>query len=119
MLHPKYICIQKSIVIILAMVLSCIYSNVDAQELFVEKCIGNWEGIMHIYGKGQLRDSVPVQLIVQKTSIPNTWTWKTSYLSKTNPMEKDYKLVLKDSMNVEASFSVKLRNFTNVLGLIP
>jgi hypothetical protein len=50
---------------------------------FGDKCLGNWEGTMYIYGKGQLRDSVPVQLTVQKTASPDTWTWKTSYLSKT------------------------------------
>lgn len=68
-----------------------------AQLAFGDQCIGNWEGTMYLYNKGQLRDSVPVQLLVQKTTSPNTWSWKTSYLSKTLPMVKDYKLILKDA----------------------
>lgn len=52
---------------------------------------------MHLYAKGQLRDSVRVQLLVEKTNRPDTWVWKTSYLSPTLPAVKDYKLLLKDS----------------------
>jgi hypothetical protein len=40
---------------------------------------------------------VPVELFVQRTSLPHTWVWKTNYLSNKNPMEKKYKLVLKDT----------------------
>jgi hypothetical protein len=40
---------------------------------------------------------VPVELTVQKTSLPLTWVWKTNYLSNKNPIEKNYKLVLKDT----------------------
>ena len=71
--------------------------NLCAQENFADKCEGKWKGTMYIYGKGQIRDSVPVELFVQKTSLPHTWVWKTSYLSNKNPMEKNYKLVLKDT----------------------
>lgn len=92
---------QKSILqfalIALSVLFSCFYTNVNAQQCFPDKCTGKWEGMMYIYGKGHLRDSVPVQLIVLKTTLPDTWIWKTSYLSETNPMEKNYKLVLKDS----------------------
>ena len=77
--------------------LSSYCMNLYAQELFADKCEGQWKGIMYIYGKGQIRDSVPVELIVQKTSLPRTWVWKTVYLSNKNPMEKNYKLVLKDT----------------------
>lgn len=52
---------------------------------------------MYMYGNGQLRDSVRVQLLVEKTDRPGTWTWKTNYLSPTLPAEKNYKLILKDS----------------------
>ena len=45
-----------------------------------------------------MRDSVPVRLTVQKTDLPDNWTWKTSYLSESNPMEKNYRLVLKDGI---------------------
>ncbi len=97
MIYQIYISIKKLKTIFLIFFFSCIYSNINAQEIFADKCVGKWEGIMHIYAIGQLRDSVSVQLLVQKSTIPNTWIWKTSYLSKTNPMEKDYKLVLKDT----------------------
>ena len=83
--------------IFLFLFMSFFTSSVYAQERFGDKCIGKWEGTMYIYGKGQLRDSVLVELDVQKTNQPNIWSWKTSYLSKTMPMVKDYKLVLKDS----------------------
>jgi len=62
--------------------------NLCAQENFADKCEGKWKGTMYIYGKGQIRDSVPVELIVQKTSLPLTWVWKTNYLSNKNPIEK-------------------------------
>jgi len=97
MIHQLLIRFKKLKTFSLIFFFSCIYSNINAQEIFADKCVGKWEGIMHIYAKGQLRDSVPVQLLVQKSTIPNTWIWKTSYLSKTNPMDKDYKLVLKDT----------------------
>ncbi len=72
-------------------------ANAKAQSLFANQCIGKWEGMMYLYGKGKLRDSVPVELLIEKTNKPNTWTWKTSYLSPTLPAVKDYKLLLKDS----------------------
>lgn len=86
--------IIKSILIVL---FSCCVLKIYAQENFANKCIGKWEGMMYIYGKGQLRDSVPVELLVQKTNQDTVWKWKTSYLSKTMPAVKDYNLILKDS----------------------
>ena len=83
--------------IFLFLFMSFFTSSVCAQERFGDKCIGKWEGTMYIYGKGQIRDSVPVELTVQKTSLPLTWVWKTNYLSNKNPIEKNYKLVLKDT----------------------
>ncbi len=87
----------KPICLSMAIFLVSFINVLEAQITFGDKCLGKWEGIMHIYGKGQLRDSVPVQLLVQKTTSPNTWSWKTSYLSKTQPMVKDYTLILKDA----------------------
>lgn len=81
---------------IFVLLFSCCVLNLPAQEYFANKCIGKWEGMMYIYGKGQLRDSVLVQLDVQKTDQDTIWKWKTSYLSKTMPAVKDYKLILKD-----------------------
>ena len=86
--------ITKSILIVL---FSCCVLKIHAQDNFANKCIGKWEGMMYIYGKGQLRDSVPVELLVQKTNQDTVWKWKTSYLSKTMPAVKDYNLILKDS----------------------
>jgi hypothetical protein len=82
--------------VIILLCFSC--SKLYAQENFADKCIGKWEGIMYMYGKGQLRDSLPVELDVQKTNRSDTWLWKTTYLSKTMPAVKDYKLVLKDAV---------------------
>ncbi len=76
--------------------LTCFVLSLKAQENFANKCVGKWEGMMYIYGKGQLRDSVPVELLVQKTNLDTVWKWKTSYLSKTMPAVKDYNLILKD-----------------------
>lgn len=87
---------QHIILIILIVFSNGYYNNVFAQDNFADKCVGKWGGMMYIYAKGQLRDSVPVQLTVQKTTFKDTWIWKTNYLSKTSPMEKNYKLVLKD-----------------------
>lgn len=89
--------IQKIIFTSTYIFLSSICMNLCAQENFADKCEGKWKGTMYIYGKGQIRDSVPVELFVQKTSLSHIWVWKTNYLSKKNPMEKNYKLVLKDT----------------------
>lgn len=89
-----YTLIRLNIIVVICL---C-YSNIEAQENFADKCIGKWEGTMYMYGKGQLRDSLPVELDVQKTNRSDTWLWKTTYLSKTMPAVKDYKLVLKDAV---------------------
>jgi hypothetical protein len=59
--------------------------------LFGDKCIGRWEGTMHIYSKGVLKDSVAVRHTVEKLTA-TSWTWKTEYLSPTMPLVKDYVL---------------------------
>lgn len=69
---------------------------VEAQASFGDRCIGSWEGMMYIYSKGTLKDSVSVRLTVQKTNTSNSWTWKTEYLSAKMPMTKDYTLRLPD-----------------------
>lgn len=70
--------------------------SMSAQTLFPEKCIGVWQGMMHIYNQGILRDSVKVKFTVAKTAEANAWTWKMEYLSKKMPMVKDYVLKLKN-----------------------
>ena len=97
MIRQNYNRIKKMIFTSIYIFLGSICMDLYAQENFADKCEGKWKGMMHIYGKGQIRDSVPVELTVQKTSLPLTWVWKTNYLSNENPMEKNYKLVLKDT----------------------
>jgi len=94
----------KKLIILLKFVVTVfIFLSVDnrsfAQPHFASTCEGKWEGIMYLYARGQLKDSVPVELLVQKTSIPGTWIWKTNYLSSSYPMEKNYQLVLTDSVS--------------------
>ena len=70
----------------------------SAQEAnFAEKCLGTWQGTMHIYAAGALRDKVEVRLTVAKTAKPGDYQWKTEYLSPTRPMTKDYVLRVKDA----------------------
>jgi hypothetical protein len=96
--YKNYKHIQKIVSTAVCIFLSSIYTNLNAQEYFADKCIGKWGGMMYIYGKGKIKDSVQVELVVQKASVPGTWVWKTNYLSKTYPMEKNYTLVLKDTV---------------------
>lgn len=81
--------------IILIFIVSIVQTGF-AQSYFPERCKGEWEGVMHIYQKGVLKDSVRVEFSV--TSIDkNSWTWKTKYISDKFPMTKDYVLRLSDS----------------------
>jgi hypothetical protein len=72
-------------------------TSIFAQASFPEKCLGVWTGTMHIYNRGSLVDSVPIKLNVTRTNAPDTFIWKTEYLSTKNPMVKDYKLVISDA----------------------
>ncbi|MCM5528305.1 hypothetical protein [Parasegetibacter sp. NRK P23] len=62
-----------------------------AQQLFPDRCIGVWNGMMHIYSKGIKKDSVMVVFEVHKQN-DTTWGWKTKYVSEKSPMVKDYTL---------------------------
>ncbi len=68
-----------------------------SQTSFTDGCLGVWKGTMYIYNRGNLKDSVEVRLTVAKTDKPDSWTWKTEYLSVKMPMVKDYVLRLKDA----------------------
>jgi len=57
---------------------------------FPNKWVGTWKGKMYIYGHGQLRDSVQVEMHIRPLMEPNRWQWKTTYLSTQNPITKDY-----------------------------
>ena len=73
------------------------FTPIFAQASFPEKCLGIWAGTMHIYSRGSLVDSVPIKLNVTRTNAPDTFIWKTEYLSEKFPMVKDYKLVISDA----------------------
>jgi hypothetical protein len=85
---------KKNIVLLLLAMLTM--TMVNAQS-FPDKCIGTWNGMMHMYSRGTLKDSVKVVLTVAKGGHPDEWTWKTEYLSEKFPMTKDYVLRLKDA----------------------
>lgn len=80
------------VIILLALIV-----KVNAQNDFISKCIGKWQGTMCIYSAGKLRDSVKVELTIAKTSTLNVWTWKTDYKSEKMPVVKDYKMKLSDT----------------------
>lgn len=69
--------------------------SASSQQLFPEKCLGSWQGTLHIFQYGQLRDSVPVLFTVSPLGT-DAWTWKMEYRSEKMPMTKDYVLRLKD-----------------------
>jgi hypothetical protein len=71
--------------------------SLNAQTSFPEKCLGIWTGTMYIYNRGSLVDSVTIKLNVTRTNAPDTFVWKTEYLSEKFPMVKDYKLVISDA----------------------
>lgn len=62
---------------------------------FPDRCMGIWEGVMHMYRQGVLKDSVNVLFTVAPKE-KDTWTWRTEYLSEKMPMTKDYVLKWKD-----------------------
>lgn len=63
----------------------------EAQPAFPDRCLGVWEGTMHIYAKGVLRDSVRVRRTIRRIDSAS-WTWRTDYLSERMPATKDYVL---------------------------
>ncbi|PKK36627.1 hypothetical protein BWI96_09565 [Siphonobacter sp. SORGH_AS_0500] len=71
-------------------------SSVKAQVSFGKACLGKWEGMMRMYQKGQLKDSVKILLTVAETQDPQVWLWKTEYLSTKHPAVKDYTLKIVD-----------------------
>lgn len=66
------------------------------QQHFPDRCVGTWEGTMHIWARGAVRDSVPIRLTIARQN-DSTWTWRTDYLSTRQPMTKDYLLRLVDA----------------------
>lgn len=72
----------------------------EAQQLFPDRCLGVWEGTMHIYSKGVLRDSVRVRRTIRRIDSAS-WTWRTDYLSEKMPATKDYVLRRRDASSNE------------------
>lgn len=72
-----------------------------AQNLFGDRCVGRWAGMLFISRQGVVKDSVPVRLTVSPTSSPTAWGWKTEYLSTRQPMTKDYVLRLTDKAKTQ------------------
>lgn len=79
----------------LLLLLFLIATTTTQAQYFGDRCLGTWEGMMHLYSKGVLRDSVAVRLTVNKLDA-QAWSWKTEYLSPDRPMTKDYVLRLPD-----------------------
>ena len=67
------------------------FHTTKSQNLFPDRCLGVWEGTMHIYSKGVLRDSVRVRRTIRRIDSTH-WTWRTDYLSEKMPATKDYVL---------------------------
>ncbi len=62
---------------------------VFSQTLFPDQCIGKWSGMMQIWQRGELRDSVKVAFTVDRMT-DSSWQWRMDYLSATRPLTKDY-----------------------------
>ena len=86
--------------------------NVFSQHNFGLQCVGNWKGTMHIYSEGILTDSVPVILEVRQQD-DSVFRWKMEYLSKKNPMAKDYHLVYKGGnyYQIDEGYGIKLDSY--------
>jgi len=72
----------------------------QAQEHFIDKCEGVWEGSLEMYNaKSQEASSEKpkVTFTVQTIIEDSLWTWRTDYESERfGHITKDYKLVAKD-----------------------
>ena len=84
--------------IILLIIISILFlSNISFSQIyFPDRCKGNWEGMMYIYQKGVLKDSVGILFSVTPEE-KNDWNWKTEYLSNKFPLIKNYTLKLEDT----------------------
>lgn len=64
---------------------------------FPTLCEGTWQGTMNIWSHGRLMDSVKIKLtILPLLDERASYSWKTEYLSETNPMVKDYIIYQKE-----------------------
>lgn len=85
-------------------VLSCHRSNeaidiniINKQLVYPDCFEGKWQGYMNILKPNEInKDSIKVEMEINKTSNANKWQWKTIYFTK-DTIIKDYYLV-KDSI---------------------
>ncbi len=61
----------------------------QGQLTFPEKCLGEWHGMMQLYERGIVSDSVEVKLSVTNDSLLGMYHWKTEYISEKYPITKD------------------------------
>jgi len=80
---------KKYLILCLLMVTPILIS---AQESFPDQCIGEWKGVMKIYGQGMLKDSLPVSMTITSITDTMAWKWKTIYRSPQGEIVKDYTL---------------------------
>lgn len=64
---------------------------------FPTSWVGKWSGKMLIYAQGATKDSLDVEMTINPAEEPNSWRWKTVYLSPKNPITKDYPLKTADA----------------------
>lgn len=84
--------------IILLLFVSIVFlSNISFSQIyFPDRCKGNWKGMMYIYQKGVLKDSVGILFSVTPEE-KNNWNWKTEYLSDKFQLIKNYTLKLENT----------------------
>lgn len=73
-----------------------------AAQSFPERCEGRWQGMMQIWSKGVLMDSVGIVFTVQPfAGEAGRWNWKTEYISEKMPLTKNYTLIEKSEQSNE------------------
>lgn len=86
LLPAVFLTMKKGLLCLLCCWLS---ATVFSQTLFPDQCIGKWSGMMQIWQRGELRDSVKVAFTVDRMT-DSSWQWRMDYLSATRPLTKDY-----------------------------
>ena len=114
LLHPGRCRLRLFIMLVILMLLSPnSFQEVRAQSLFPDRSSGTWHGFMKIFTPEGRTDSVRVQMQIEPLK-PNTWMWKTTYLSE-KPVIKDYILRLSDPLNMiytlDEQDGIQLLNF--------
>lgn len=89
--------IMRQRFLLLCILLFPCFNPLFAQKTFPDQCLGQWKGMMYIYSRSKLVDSVLVRFTAAPTAQPDAWTWKTEYISEKLPMVKDYVLRVKDA----------------------